>query len=65
MQPAIVFNLARTLREMQDGLRALAESQAELTAALQEANEVAETLHSQIEESKRLLAEFSRLGALN
>jgi hypothetical protein len=41
------------------------ESQAELTAALQEADEVTQTLRTQIAESKRLLAEFSRLTALN
>ena len=50
---------------MEGRLHAMMESQAELTAALQEADEVTQTLRTQIAESKRLLAEFSRLTALN
>lgn len=65
MELMIAFHLARGLRQLEGHLRGLEESQAELTAALQEADEVARALRSQIDESKRLLAEFSRFTALN
>lgn len=64
MEPRHVFHLARNLKDMVSQLHGLEASKAELLEVLAEADDVAQTLRSQIEESKRLLAEFSRLTAL-